>query len=43
VSHFGKSAKKTKTPLKELIREIMKKYKIKKHSSDFKKLIDIFY
>ena len=38
--HFGKSAKKTKTPLKELIEDIIQKYKITNYSADCKKLID---
>ena len=41
--HFGKSAKKTKSPLKTLIKSIIQEYKITKHSPDSKILIDELY
>lgn len=41
--HFGKAAKKTKTPLKNLFEEIIKEYQITNHSPNSKKLIDSLY
>lgn len=39
-SHFGKRAKRTKTPIKKLFKDIIDKYQITDHSPNSKKLID---